>query len=292
MKCLPRTRRFFLQWPNPSKRGIYGFDKRITSVSEVSDLDRGGRSSRLLMSLDEIGDRLEQKPVAGLLLMSDGNDAMALSTAESLPNFKFPIYPVIPDGNETGFDLRIVNTSVRQTNFEISPVTLTVRYRIDNQPSGGALARLTDIQSDTVVEEQKIDLSTVGNESNVTFQFRPTDVGLRFYRFDLFRDSDSDAFANIDSLIETPSSETTLMNNTQLIAVNRQRGPYRGALCVGAPELGVQVSQTSGQRRRRNRTARFDSNGEKETEVHFSRSRGLFNQSTVSRTWQRCRGGC
>lgn len=214
---------------------LYGFDKRLSGASDVTVLRRGGSASRLIAAVDEVRQRLEERPVAGMLLMSDGNDPISLGTDTELPAVPFPIFPVIPDGNPAVDDLRITGTSVRQTSFELSPVTITAQYAIEGSLRGTAYATLTDTATGALIEEQTIDLGRSNAGGSITFQFRPTDVGLRFYRLNLFREADRAAFDEPETLIESRSSETTLVNNTQLIAVDRGSGPYRVLYVAGRP---------------------------------------------------------
>ena len=214
---------------------IYGFDKRLASASEVADLPQGGTGSRLIENLEELTRRLEGRPVAGALLMTDGNVPGVGDERPELPDFSFPIYPVIP-AQTTGLnDLRITGTSIRLTNFEISPVTLGVQFAIDGSFTENAIARLTDVANETVVAEKTIPIPTNESTLSVSFQFRPQDVGLRFYRVDLFREVDRKAFEELDKLGQVSSSETTLVNNTRLIAVDRRTGPYRVLYVSGRP---------------------------------------------------------
>ena len=214
---------------------LYGFDKRIAGASDVQSMRRGGRATRLLEALGEMRERMEGRPVAGMLLMSDGNDPVSMGESTELPDFEFPVFPVVPAGNQSVDDLRLTGTSVRQTNFELSPVTITARYKIDGALRGKAFATLTDTTTGTLIEEQPVDLESVESDGSVTFQFRPLDVGLRFYRVNLFREGDREAFDEPETLIEASSSETTLVNNTQLISVDRGRGPYRVLYVAGRP---------------------------------------------------------
>ncbi|WP_182865218.1 hypothetical protein [Stieleria mannarensis] len=214
---------------------IYGFDKRLASASEVDDLRRGGTGSRLVENLNELSQRLDGRPVAGVLLMTDGNSPGMPQDADELPEWKHPIYPVIPTQTSGLNDLRITSTTVRQTNFEISPVTLAVQFAIDGSFPGPVIARLTDLAQKSVVEEKTVPLRSNENAFSASFQFRPNDVGLRFYRVDLFRETDRGAFDELDGLKDANSSETTLVNNTRLIAVDRKGGPYRVLYVAGRP---------------------------------------------------------
>lgn len=214
---------------------VYGFDKRLASASDVSNLRRGGTGSRLIENLQELTHRLGDRPVAGALLLTDGNVPVASDRREQLPKFAFPIYPVLPAQTTGMNDLRITGTTVRQTNFEISPVTLAVQFSILGSFADKVVATLIDVVDDSVVEEKQVPLNLGEKDYSVSFQFRPRDVGLHFYRVNLFREVDRDAFAEIDALVDTNSSETTLINNTRLIAVDRRGGPYRVLYVAGRP---------------------------------------------------------
>ena len=214
---------------------FYGFDKRLTSAGQVSDLSRRGTGSRLIENLDELVDRLDDRPVAGVLLMTDGNVPGVGEDLDRLPKFPFPVYPVVPTQTSGMNDLRITGVSVRQTNFEISPVTLSVQFAVAGSMAGDVSARLVDIRTAVVVEEQTLSLTAGEDTYNASFQFRPVDVGLQFYRVDLFRQPDRDAFEQPETLLDQNSSETTLVNNTRLITVDRRSGPYRVLYVAGRP---------------------------------------------------------
>jgi uncharacterized membrane protein len=200
----------------------------------VSDLARGGTGSRLVENLSELAERLKDRPVAGILLMSDGNVAGDVADDE-LPTLPIPVYPVVPEQVSGLNDLRIAGVTIRQTNFEISPVTVSAQLAVDGSFSGDLKVRLKDVAEDSVIEEQTLALQPDETTYSVTFQFRPRDVGLRFYRLDAFRPVDAKAFDDPDALIEKPSSETTLVNNTRMIAVDRRSGPYRVLYVAGRP---------------------------------------------------------
>jgi hypothetical protein len=214
---------------------FYGFDKRLSSASEVSGLKRGASGSLLIENLSELAERLSGRPVAGVLLMSDGNVPRLAERLDSLPDFPFPIYPVVPSQVSGGNDLRITSTSVRQTNFEISPVTISFQFDVTGAMAGDAVAVLTDLADDRVIAEKTVSIEDAKTNRTVSFQFRPTDVGLRFYRVDLFRPADREAMSNGENLIEATSSETTLVNNTRFVAVDRRSGPYRVLYVSGRP---------------------------------------------------------
>ncbi|MCD0461643.1 hypothetical protein [Roseiconus lacunae] len=214
---------------------IYGFDKRLSSAGEVADLRRDGKATHLLKNLEELNQRLQGRPVAGVLLLSDGNGLADGIDYDDLPELDFPVYPVVPEKLSGLNDLRITGTSIRQTNFEVSPITLTVQFAIDGVLTGDVIVRLTDSQDNIIVEEQTLSLKADESSYYTSFQFRPDQVGLRFYRVDVFRTTDQSAFESSESLMEANSSETTLINNTKLVTVDRRSGPYRVLYLAGRP---------------------------------------------------------
>ena len=190
----------------------------------------------LIVALRELDERLGRSPRRRRAFDDRRKRSLGSEASETaIPELSFPVYPVIPSGSESGDDLRITGTTIRQTNFEVSPVTVTARYALSGSMRGEAVAVLTDVQTQVVIEEKKIDLGSSDSTGSVTFQFRPQDVGLRFYRINLFRSADRAAFDNLSTLIESKSSETTLVNNTELVAVDRGQGPYRVLYVSGRP---------------------------------------------------------
>ncbi|KAA5545860.1 hypothetical protein FYK55_02770 [Roseiconus nitratireducens] len=214
---------------------LYGFDKRLSSAGDVTQLRRGGGASRLSENLLELGVRLSDRPVAGALLLTDGNTGSVADATQDFSDLPFPVYPVLPSRPPVASDLRIIGTTVRQTNFEISPITIAARFASNGAMGGEVFARLTNVADQTVVSEQKLKLDPDKETQSVSFRFRPSDVGLQFYRVSLFREADRAAFDDVDSLLEAATTETTLVNNTRLIAVDREGGPYRVLYVAGRP---------------------------------------------------------
>ncbi|MEM6470224.1 MAG: hypothetical protein AAF802_11765 [Planctomycetota bacterium] len=213
---------------------LYGFDRRLSSAANVADLPRDANASRLAENLMELERRLGERPVAGVLLLTDGNDSGAISFDDAA-GLSVPVFPVIPTQTSGWNDLKIDSVTVRQTNFEIAPVTISASFSVTGNMSGEATARLVAISRDDVVEQKKVTLRTGQGEYNVKFELRPKEAGLTFYRLDVFRESDRAAFDSIEELNEQASTETTLINNTRLIEVDRRAGPYRVLYFAGRP---------------------------------------------------------
>lgn len=213
---------------------LYGFDRRLSAATSVSELPRDATSSRLIPNLKELQERLGERPVAGILLLSDGNQSGIPETVQDM-NFSVPVFPVVPSRATGWNDLQIDSVSIRQTNFEIAPVTVSAAFSVTGEIAGKAMARLVETGRDEVVAEKPIELLSGKSRYNVAFELRPRDPGVSFYRLDVFREADREAFDSIETLSKQASSETTLINNTRLLAIDRRSGPYRVLYLAGRP---------------------------------------------------------
>ena len=119
----------------------FAFDRRLTPLADSSHLSFEGDASALAGSLATLAERFGGRPIAGVLLFSDGNatDSVAFRSAKErtfaerkatmgereLP----PVYPVVL-GAEAGLaDLSLSRVTVSQTNFEAAPVTIAAEIQ-------------------------------------------------------------------------------------------------------------------------------------------------------------------
>src|SRR5205807_6313220 len=124
-----------------------------------------GEASAMSESLAALADRFRGQPVAGILLLTDGNATDLGETARDWKGFP-PVYPV-PLGTDKGLvDLTVSHVAVSQTNFEAAPVTITasiegrsvagkevgVRVVDENDKEIERRDRLTIIEGEPLVE--------------------------------------------------------------------------------------------------------------------------------------------
>ncbi|TVP99273.1 MAG: hypothetical protein EA381_10285 [Planctomycetaceae bacterium] len=245
----------------------YAFDSRLDNVTDLHTLPMDGWASSLTTGLEGLATRLRDRPVAGVLLFSDGN-ATDVPTERS-PNWSqlgFPVYPVVHRAEERIVDARIADVSVSRSDFETAPVTVRVRVEADGLAGQPAIVQLTDGQTGVVVQEQaivlaesdrgeeladpgdQVDQADVGDSTDVvaaggaggraapqggtqvTFRFRPIRQGVGFYRVAVFRPSDR---ATWDS--PAAAGEVTFRNNSRWLTVEGSRGPHRILYLAGRP---------------------------------------------------------
>ncbi len=211
----------------------YSIDSRLENVDSLPSLAMDGWASALATGMDQIATRFRDRPVAGLLLFSDGNLTDASAAPSDWSELGFPVYPVVTSRDETLVDLRIAAVGVTRSDFETAPVTVRVTIADDGMPSEDVVVQLSDAESGTVVGEQTAQTppaDVAGREWVVTFRIRPLGSGVRFYRAAVFRPADRDRWDSVEA-----TGEVTFRNNSRLIAVDPPRGPYRVLYLAGRP---------------------------------------------------------
>ena len=132
----------------------YTFDTRVQSVRDFSAMTFDGRATGLGAALRALGARFQGRPLAGVVLFTDGNatdlPGGALPDLTGLP----PIYPVVIGSRESARDIAVQQVTVGQTSFEDAPVTVQADVSTAGYRGKEITARLTD-RSGRVVEEQK-----------------------------------------------------------------------------------------------------------------------------------------
>jgi uncharacterized membrane protein len=203
----------------------YLADARLTATNDFSELVFDGRSTALGDALRSLQERTHGQPLAGVILLTDGV-ASDLKAAEltGLP----PIYPVVFGSEEPPRDLAIAATSVSQTAFEDSPVTVQVDVNAVGLAGDEIIATLapadgaSGAQSEKPSQTQTLKVPREGEKLVVRFQLRPEKAGVSFYRVELKAKS-------------AKSEEATLENNRTVVAVDRGAGPYRILYVSGRP---------------------------------------------------------
>ncbi|HWA99641.1 MAG TPA: hypothetical protein VG713_14160 [Pirellulales bacterium] len=203
----------------------YTFDRRLEPCNKFAEVGFDGTASRLHATLGSLGERYAGRPVAGIVLFSDGaaTDARRAIDFGHLP----PVYPVLPASAEPAPDVSLASIAATQTNFEDAPVTLVAETlsRLVHEP---LTAELLD-QAGKVVDTQEYSPAT---EEAVAFrfQFRPEQPGLSFYRVRVAPTSQLGAWSK-----PALSREATLANNQRWVAIDRGHGPLRILYVGGMP---------------------------------------------------------
>ncbi|MHB8520197.1 MAG: glutamine amidotransferase [Limisphaerales bacterium] len=206
----------------------YFFDSRLQSARDFSELSFDGRASSMGAALRHIAERYQGQPLAGLLLLTDGN-------ATDLPGGKLdpaglpPIYPVVI-GNDTPIkDIALQQVAVSQTAFEDAPVNIQADVVSGGYSGRSVVAELFDANGRKVAD-RSLTAPRDGEPLAFRFELKPEKPGISFYHL---RVSAKDELAQFDQ--PETSTEATLANNRRLIVVDRGQGPYRILYVSGRP---------------------------------------------------------
>ena len=206
----------------------YAYDRSLRNIDDLRTLKFDGVTSSLHGSVSTLATRFQSRPVAGLILMTDGNATDQLGDPIEWSKLGFPIYPVVQDEEEQIQDIRIAQLSTRQTDFESSPVTVSAKIGAEGLEESNLVVALSN-DDDTLIEEKTLSIES-GGLVDVEFRFRPQEPGLQFYRLNVFKETERKQYEKGQTL-----SEATLANNTRLFSIHRDRGPYRVLYVAGRP---------------------------------------------------------
>lgn len=206
----------------------YMFDLQLHHVDDPEQIKFDGAGSALNAALDTIANRFEQRPVAGVMVLSDGN-ATDVADSESYP---FPVYPIVDEDSAKIKDVRIRRMTVAQTNFEASPVTVNAVVASHGYPGEELTARIVASDGGVLQEQQADPKSTKDHEFR--FRFKPDKSGVSFHRMEVFPTKDRHLFESASSAADD-SEELTLANNRRWMTVDRGGGPFRVLYVSGRP---------------------------------------------------------
>ena len=233
----------------------YTFDLRLQSARSFAELNFEGRASAMGSALRTATEQWRGQPVAGVLLFTDGN---ATDIGADLPALDGspPIYPVVVGKDADIQDISLKKVGVSQTAFEDAPVTIQAEIGASGFAGSEIVVRLTEVATlmgtpegrasqvpilsgksqglaervppaPNVVAELK-QRAKGDDDLNFRFQIHPNTSGLHFYELETRA---ADEIKNPTA----PSREATLINNRQIVVVDRGQEPFRVLYVSGRP---------------------------------------------------------
>lgn len=204
----------------------YYFDSKLRSSKNFEELDFKGRSSALWTSLQMIKERYDGRPLAGLVLLTDGNATDIPETGIEVKGLP-PIFPVAIGRDESGRDISIQKVSVTQTSFEDAPVTVEAKVSANGYQNKKVVAIVLDAEGEEV-ERKELQVGSKSEQLPFEFELRPKKPGVSFYRLRV------GGAKELDKPVDE-TGEATLANNSRVVAVDRGAGPYRILYVSGRP---------------------------------------------------------
>jgi len=229
----------------------YLFDSRLQSTKDFTELAFEGRATAIGHTLHTIAERYRGQPLAGILLLSDGN-ATDISGGTFDKTGLPPVYPVLIGKDDPARDISISNVKVSQTSFEDAPVTVQADITHSGYSGANLIARIFEAgvrgtnvaratnntsttnlvasSAQTVVAEQTLKAPADREVLPFRFQVKPEKSGVLFYRLQVSAKNELDQFAKPET-----TAEATLANNIRTLVVDRGKGPYRILYVAGRP---------------------------------------------------------
>ncbi|MCP4451919.1 MAG: hypothetical protein GY809_10685, partial [Planctomycetes bacterium] len=201
----------------------YTFDARLHRMSGITDLTWAGQASAMHSALTTLNQRYQGRPLAGVLLFTDGNPT---DLPEVQAEAGVPVYPVLSETHKTPRDLAVTHVAVSQTAFEDAPVTITAHVAASGYADKTVDVTVTSKTGDRVAHTSW-DVQRSSAEQIFRFQLRPDQTGVMFYTVQVTEPVKNESVA---SLIEATSA-----NNQRSVMVDRGQGPYRILYVSGRP---------------------------------------------------------
>jgi hypothetical protein len=209
----------------------YLFDTRLQATKDFSELTFDGRSTAMASALRTLGERFQGRPLAGVLLLTDGNATDLANGA--IPDLRGmpPIYPVVIGRRDSVHDIAVQQVAVSQSSFEDAPVSLQADVVTAGYRGRPVVARVVDRTGKTV-QEQTADARGDGESIAFRFQMKPEQPGLSFYQVRVTTPAEA---PKPDAPPPAKTEEATLANNSRVFAVDRGQGPFRVLYVSGRP---------------------------------------------------------
>ncbi|MEI6343625.1 MAG: glutamine amidotransferase [Verrucomicrobiota bacterium] len=204
------------------------FDSRLRVARDFGELDFSGNASALGSSLSALRDRFKGRPLAAVLLFTDGNATDIpgpLPSMDGLP----PVYPVVVGSDSNLRDVSLRRSAVAMSAFEDAPVSATLEAASTGFGNGPLRAQVMDRRG-RVLAETNLPPSRDGSPVSGRLQWKPEAPGLSFVQLRVAPEDEARRNANA-----TNTAEATLANNARVLAIDRGRGPYRILYVGGRP---------------------------------------------------------
>jgi uncharacterized membrane protein len=208
---------------------LYTFDRDLRRIDSPADLTWDSSHSNLHTSLSTLEERFRDRPLAGVVLLTDGNATDQDDRQAATVRLPFPLHVVVPDKTQIPADTLLDQVQVSQSYFETSPTTIVadvVNHQFEQQPM---VVQLRNANGATV-QEQTMMTGQDAAATPVRFRFRPEQPGIGFYRVVAFPESQREAYE-----AGSGGTEATWENNQRTLMVDRGGGPFRILYLAGRP---------------------------------------------------------
>lgn len=194
------------------------FSDQLRRWPETGLADFSGQRSDLAHALDQVKERYARRPLAGVLVFSDGLVTDGARGDVLDPGYRVFAVPCGPDRVLPDVGIRGVSTVA--TGFEDAPVSMTVSLRSEGLRGGKVVTTVRDEAGDVVARDEHA-IGREVEEHVFEARFRPARSGVAAFQ--------------VEAALEDGSEEVTLANNRWVESIDRGKGPYRVLYVCGRP---------------------------------------------------------
>ncbi len=207
----------------------YTFDTQRRRTDDFASLDFKGRASSLIDATRKLGQDFSGRPLAGILVFSDGNDTDFGSLPDGLGPLP-PVYPVVMGKTSDIKDISIKKVEVKSSTFEDAPVSIHCNLAATGFPADQIEVRLLDPDGMLLETQFPVADQAMNKKDEVwpiKFEVKPEALGVSFYTVEVGQVEQPDGQAR--------EEEATMANNRRIVAVERRKEPYRILYVAGRP---------------------------------------------------------
>ncbi len=217
----------------------YQFDRDLRRIPEFAQLDFQGDRSNLGLALKNLKDRYDSLPLAGVVVLTDGNATDLDENLTDLADLP-PVYPVVVGTPGSMPDVSIDRIELRQTAFDDAPVTLTADVATRGGFRRPVEVSIKSLNTDSLLDSSETDdllpppvrmsARSSSDPQGIDFRWRPLASGIQFYEVA------AEPLEDSVSSDELPSpEEATELNNRRLFMINQGQSEYRILYVSGRP---------------------------------------------------------
>lgn len=209
--------------------------ERLERLRSMDDLRFAQHESDLIGGVREALRELEGVNVSGAIVFSDGiqQSGDASARPEDLET-EVPVFTVGTGVESDWRDLAITNMTVTRTNFDKSPVSLTVDTHAQGLEGHDLIVEVLD--EERVIREKKLPIGSDDDEHQVTLEFVPEKRDWIAYQARVrLGDTGPTGRARAVEKIRLASLDSVIENNTRRFLVDNREREYRVLYFSGRP---------------------------------------------------------
>jgi uncharacterized membrane protein len=210
----------------------FGLGEQLRAIERNEAGQGTDTQSHLFSQLEQLSKRFADRPIAGVIVATDGlaTDASATMTSPSTA-ITSPIFPVLFGDQMPPVDLSIEEVRANPTNFETTPLIISARL---NQIGLNRQTVVVAVLDHHDVELARETLALPPDEGAVVNLEVPTYEG-PLARYRVVARLENELTDSGQVVADSSTQEATLLNNHQRLIVPREGGPFRILYVAGRP---------------------------------------------------------